>query len=214
MQDEHSKITSIGNDLSYIKQMSHIESFVDNDAFWRKREALEQILRYYRGDTHIIVFFNTKHSLRVNYDRIQTVRPRAMLFMLDKEFNNEERRHIVNNFKNDGGVLFSTDLISVGMVFKVPIIINYDVPQFDPIKTYIKRCGVSQAKNVCVISIVNERGQRGRVNGRHRSYWTTDGDMQNMDRIKGTLALQFEDFYDFSADRRRNKAIRSRPINQ
>ena len=55
----------------------------------------------------------------VKMDQRRLVRPRNMFYCLDGSCSNQERRDILYNYKRSGGIIFATDLISVGISMRV-----------------------------------------------------------------------------------------------
>ena len=202
MNDERRKIAVIKHHgYKQITKMTHVEKYIRDPYQWGKRAALIDILRYYRGDS-VIVYFNTKESLRKNHEALINMnerdlpRPKANWYCLDGDCYNLERRHIINNFKESGGVLLTTDLMNGGGIsLNVNIIINMEVPHFNAVVNYTQRCAVSTAKQVFVFTIVN--GVR-RSERRQHGIRPSSLDEQNMDRIKGHLKMEIASYHSFS----------------
>ena len=130
-RDKRRKIAIVQHkDYAQIRKMQHIEKYISDPHQWAKRDALIDILRYYQGD-NVICYFNTKEAVRYNFNEIMRERnlprPLSNWYLLDGDCNNMERRHVINNFRRYGGVLFTTDLMNgAGISLNVNIIINID----------------------------------------------------------------------------------------
>ena len=193
--------------FDYVKKMTHIFETIRDPHSWVKRDVLQEILRYYAGD-RIMIFFSTKDECRYTFDQClyhwNHQDRRKKLYLLDGYSTNMERKHIMENFENDGGVLFTTDLNSRGHSLNINIIINYDLGKYDTFKTYITRAGTSTNENCYIFSLV-----RGHRRGSNRE---KTNDQRKILAISTKLKIQMKKYYDFSRERRHHPSVRTTSI--
>eukprot|EP01083_Nonionella_stella_P268990 909709_1 len=187
-----------------IRAMTHIVKHVRDDRRRTKVAALQQMVRYFAGDD-ILIFFNQKKTMRNTFEIFLTEndncirsRPRSMFYCIDGDCCNQERRDIMHNFAESGGIVFTTDLLNGGGYEnpKVNVIINAEVPRFHPITKYIQRAAVSNCKYV--FTIVNT--------------WRFSNDENLICGIRSKIKIAFKSYHCFSQQRRRHKSVRGQSI--
>ena len=212
MHDEKELITTVEpQSLEHVQRMVHVQRCMSESERrpYSKIDGVAEIIRLYETDS-MVVFWNTRQAMRACYQRLctdaQLVRPRSTFFMLDGHCSNRERDHVLRNFERIGGVLISTDLVAEGVSFgNVNIIVNADMPRFDPVSSYVSRAGVSISRDkVIVVSIVKARDERS---GGDR-LCPPSRDELAMQSVKMTLKVKFEQYRSFTRKRRHNKQCR------
>jgi len=187
----------------------HVEKNVHRGG---KLEALDKILRYYRGD-RIVVFFNTKHWLKRTYAQVQQYKQfgnrDANLFVaIHGEIANESRRFVLKAFESTpSAVLFTTDLLSVGYSMDVNVAVNYSVPRYECFFTYIKRCGISDADKLYMFTLLQREQERNAP-----SHGTPDEMIWNV--VLDELRFTPVEFHGFSRDRRHHPSLREYSIDK
>eukprot|EP01084_Bolivina_argentea_P126034 223230_1 len=140
-----------------IKGIQHIVKYVRNTRYdpVRKYDALFKILKYHQEDK-VIIFFNTIYKKDEVFEYIKRNNEQFMVLSLDGSACNKTRTESIKMFKEVGGMFFVTDLMNDNQ-FDDVVVINYDVPKFNPIQTYAKRVGSSNVR--ISYTIVDEYSQ-------------------------------------------------------
>eukprot|EP01084_Bolivina_argentea_P076505 138666_1 len=136
------------NVCNVIKQVKHIVNYVKDVKYDRKRkyDALYDMLRYYNGDD-IMIYFNTRHEKDYVFNYISKLNEEFSMMSLDGRACNEMREETIKMFRHNGGIFFVTDLMNDN-TFEDVIVINYDIPKYNPNTTYVKRVCSSNARIV------------------------------------------------------------------
>eukprot|EP01083_Nonionella_stella_P024228 66972_1 len=203
----HRDITYIKHDNSSHSRINEIKHIMRYYNYSAHNEIVRDIMRYYAAN-RIVVFCNKRSTVSSLSKFLQSSTLSRNIMVLDKHSANSDRERIISIFQKASAqhmdsILICTDIVSVGVDLDVCLIINFDIPHFKPITTYIERCGISKRHSVWVINIVERGGRRYRNERRSLSL-----DEQRMDDIGRKFEIEYVDYHDFSKYRRRDKSRR------
>eukprot|EP01084_Bolivina_argentea_P171078 296400_1 len=162
---ERERINKVKNRCSFgemIQQFSHIVYSCNGGSYW-KYKALEDVLNCYykqfKNMYKVLIFFNRRSELEKVYDGFFTDEKYSSLRlgMIHGKCSNEKREDIICSWKENGGILFTTDLMNSGVSESMDIIVNYEIPFINGVSVYAKRCLVSINRKCMVFSIVSEQ---------------------------------------------------------